>query len=131
MVDRTNEEWLADLNSAGPAKEAALADLRAAILAGLPYALSNYLSPDNPQFKSLTEEVAQDSLLRVMDHLDTFEGRSRFTTWVQKMLTAHPDVSCEFHRLTCWTGETRILTISFSSGTRICWLILQDLSRKC
>ena len=65
--------------------EAALADLRAVILTGLPYALSNYLSPDNPQFKSLTEEVAQDTLLRVMDHLDTFEGRSRFTTWVQKI----------------------------------------------
>jgi RNA polymerase sigma-70 factor (ECF subfamily) len=43
------------------------------------------LSPDNPQFNSLTEEVAQDTLLRVMDHLDTFEGRSRFTTWVQKI----------------------------------------------
>ncbi len=85
MVDRTNEEWLADLKSDGPAKETALADLRATILTGLPYALSNYLSPDNPQFKSLTEEVAQDTLLRAMDHLDSFEGRSRFTTWVQKI----------------------------------------------
>jgi RNA polymerase sigma-70 factor (ECF subfamily) len=85
MVDRSNEEWLADLRSDGPAKEEALADLRATILNGLPYALSNYLSPDNPQFSSLTEEVAQDTLLRVMDHLDSFEGRSRFTTWVQKI----------------------------------------------
>ena len=85
MIDRTNEEWLADLGSDGSAKETALADLRAVILHGLPYALSNYLSPDNPQFNSLTEEVAQDTLLRVMDHLHTFEGRSRFTTWVQKI----------------------------------------------
>lgn len=85
MVDRSNEEWLADLKSEGPDKEAALADLRAVILKGLPYALSNYLSPDNPQFKPLTDEVTQDTLLRVLDHLDTFEGRSRFTTWVQKI----------------------------------------------
>jgi RNA polymerase sigma-70 factor (ECF subfamily) len=85
MIDRSNEQWLADLRSEGPAKEAALADLRATISNGLPYALSNYLSPDNPQFNSLTEEVAQDTLLRVMDHLDSFEGRSRFTTWVQKI----------------------------------------------
>ena len=85
MVDRTNEEWLADLKTDGPQKEAALADLRAAIATGLPYALSNYLSPDNPQFQSLAEEVTQDTLLRVLDHLDTFEGRSRFTTWVQKI----------------------------------------------
>lgn len=85
MRDRTNEEWLADLRTAGEAKETALADLRAIILAGLPYALSNYLSPDIPQFQSLTEEVAQETLLRVMSHLDTFEGRSKFTTWVHKI----------------------------------------------
>ena len=85
MIDRSNEEWLAELKSDGPDKEAALADLRAVIHNGLPYALSNYLSPDNPQFKSLADEVTQDTLLRVLDHLDTFEGRSRFTTWVQKI----------------------------------------------
>jgi len=85
MVNRSNEEWLADLKSDGPEKETALADLRTAIQTGLPYALSNYLAPDNPQFKSLTDEVTQDTLLRVLDHLDTFEGRSRFTTWVHKI----------------------------------------------
>ena len=85
MTDRTNEEWVADLKAVGAQKEAALADLRAAIATGLPYALSNYLTPDNPQFESLAEEVTQDTLLRVLDHLDSFEGRSRFTTWVQKI----------------------------------------------
>ena len=85
MHDRTNEEWRADLRSEGETKEAALADLRAIVLSGLPYALSNYLSPDNPQFQSLTEEVSQETLLRVMSHLDTFEGRSKFTTWVHKI----------------------------------------------
>jgi hypothetical protein len=64
MVDRSNEQWLSDLKSDGTAKEDALADLRAVISNGLPYALSKYLSPDNPQFNSLTEEVAQDTLLR-------------------------------------------------------------------
>lgn len=85
MTDRTNEEWIADLKSEGEQKEAALADLRSVIASGLPYALSNYLSPDNAQFHSLAEEVTQDTLLRVLDHLDSFEGRSRFTTWVQKI----------------------------------------------
>jgi RNA polymerase sigma-70 factor (ECF subfamily) len=85
MHDRTNEEWLADLRSEGETKGAALADLRAIVLSGLPYALSNYLTPNNPQFQSLTEEVSQETLLRVMSHLDTFEGRSKFTTWVHKI----------------------------------------------
>jgi len=85
MAGRTNKEWISDLKSGGKLKEAALADLRNVIASGLPYALSNYLSPDNPQFDSLAEEVIQDTLLRVLDHLDTFEGRSQFTTWVHKI----------------------------------------------
>lgn len=85
MAARTNEEWIADLKASGAQKEAALADLRAEIATGLPYALTNYLSPFNPQFQSLVEEVTQDTLLRVLDRLDSFEGRSRFTTWVHKI----------------------------------------------
>lgn len=85
MAGRTNEEWISDLKSGGKLKEAALADLQNVIASGLPYALSNYLSPNNPQFDSLVEDVTQDTLERVLDHLDTFEGRSQFTTWVHKI----------------------------------------------
>jgi RNA polymerase sigma-70 factor (ECF subfamily) len=85
MIKRTNEEWLADLRAEGTAREEALEDLHAIILRGLPYALSRWLSPSSPQFQSLTEEVAQDTLLRVLDQLETFEGRSQFTTWVHKI----------------------------------------------
>ena len=84
-MKRTNEQWLTDLGAPGPAQEAALADLRAVILKGLPYALSKWLSPSNPQFDELAEEVTQDTLLRVLDRLDTFQGRSQFTTWVHKI----------------------------------------------
>ena len=82
MSYRTNEDWLADLHDLGPAKETALADLRKTILSGLPYALSGWLPREDPNFDSLAEEVAQETLLRVLARLDTFEGRSQFTTWV-------------------------------------------------
>jgi len=85
MEKRANERWLADLGSEGPVKEAALDDLRAIVVGGLPYALSTWLSPDDPQFEPLVEEVAQETLIRVLDHLDSFEGRSQFTTWVHKI----------------------------------------------
>ncbi len=85
MTTRTNEDWLADLRSAGAAHEAALHDLGAIIHKGLPYALSRWLSQDNPLFQPLVEEVTQETLLRVLDQLDTFEGRSLFTTWVHKI----------------------------------------------
>jgi RNA polymerase sigma-70 factor (ECF subfamily) len=82
---RTNDEWLNDLKSKGPEMDDALTDLRAVIMRGLPYALSSWLSPADPQFDDLIEEVAQETLLRVLSHMDTFEGRSKFTTWVQKI----------------------------------------------
>jgi RNA polymerase sigma-70 factor (ECF subfamily) len=85
MPTRTNEAWLQDLSSPGPAREAALEELRGIIEKGLPYALSRWLSPDQPQFQSLVEEVTQETLLRVLDQLNTFEGRSQFTTWVHKI----------------------------------------------
>ena len=85
MTNRNNAQWLSDLRDKGEAREAALEDLHAIILRGLPFALSRWLSPTNPQFESLTEEVAQETLLRVLDQMHTFEGRSQFTTWVHKI----------------------------------------------
>ena len=85
MTTRNNEQWLSDLRDKGEAREAALEELHAIILRGLPFALSRWLSPANPLFEPLTEEVAQETLLRVLDQLHTFEGRSQFTTWVHKI----------------------------------------------
>lgn len=85
MKDRTNQEWLNELRTPGPDQEEALSDLRAIIMKGLPYALSKWMKPNDPKFDPLVEEVSQDTLLRVLDKMDTFEGRSKFTTWVHKI----------------------------------------------
>jgi RNA polymerase sigma-70 factor (ECF subfamily) len=85
MATRTNEAWLSDLRAEGELKAAAIKDLRAVIQKGLPYALSRWLSPSVPQFSALVDEVTQETLLRVLDQMDTFEGRSQFTTWVHKI----------------------------------------------
>jgi RNA polymerase sigma-70 factor (ECF subfamily) len=84
-VNRSNDEWRRDLKTPGQAQEAALADLREIIARGLPYALSKWLSPSDPQFEALVEETVQETLVRVLSYLDTFEGRSKFTTWVHKI----------------------------------------------
>ncbi|MEW5941074.1 MAG: RNA polymerase sigma factor [Chloroflexota bacterium] len=85
MPTRTNEQWIADLQTDGPAREAALEDLRAVVIGGLPYALSRWVSTSDPQFNALVEEVAQETLVRALSRLHTFEGRSQFTTWVHKI----------------------------------------------
>jgi RNA polymerase sigma-70 factor (ECF subfamily) len=87
MIERSNEQWLQALKTTGSFQDRALADLRQVILKGLPYALSSWITRDDPRFEALTEEVAQETLLRVLAHLQTFEGRSKFTTWVHKIAT--------------------------------------------
>lgn len=83
--ERTNKDWIKELGQPGLEQETALADLRTIIMNGLPFALSPYRSPADPQYDDLIEEAAQDTLIRVLDKLETFEGRSKFTTWVHKI----------------------------------------------
>jgi RNA polymerase sigma-70 factor (ECF subfamily) len=85
MDKRTNEEWIVDLRAGGDQQAQALEDLRAIILRGLPYAIAGRLDPNSPESKALAEEVVQETLLRVLDNLDSFEGRSQFTTWAHKI----------------------------------------------
>jgi len=79
--ERTNEEWLEDLR--GPEKDQAIADLREILSRGLFFALVNRV-PRN-KLDPLVDDFAQDSLLRVLDNLDTFRGEAKFTTWAQKI----------------------------------------------
>jgi RNA polymerase sigma-70 factor (ECF subfamily) len=85
MTTRSNEAWLNDLRAGGQLHDDALNELRGIVQRGLPYALTRWLSSADPLFQPLVEEVTQETLLRVLDQLDTFEGRSLFTTWVHKI----------------------------------------------
>ncbi|MBI5823347.1 MAG: sigma-70 family RNA polymerase sigma factor [Chloroflexi bacterium] len=85
MDKRTNEEWVSDLRAGGERQAQALEDLRAIILRGLPYAVAGRVAPNSPESEALVEEIVQETLMRVLEYLDTFEGRSQFTTWAHKI----------------------------------------------
>jgi RNA polymerase sigma-70 factor (ECF subfamily) len=85
MSARDNTAWLNDLRAGGPPRDAALMDLRAQLVRSLPQGLSQWLSPEHPEFESFVEDAVQETLLRVLNGLDTFEGRSQFTTWAYKI----------------------------------------------
>jgi RNA polymerase sigma-70 factor, ECF subfamily len=82
---RDNHAWLRDLHAGGIQRDAALADLRALLLSALPKGIAVWLSPENPEFEPFIEDMTQETLLRVLNRLDTFEGRSQFITWVYKI----------------------------------------------
>ncbi|MEZ5356868.1 MAG: sigma-70 family RNA polymerase sigma factor [Bryobacteraceae bacterium] len=76
-MQRSNSEWLAHLTGEDDLRHAALRDLREALLRGLRAALAGSAHACG----AFLEDAVQDSLLRVMDRLHQFEGRSRFVTW--------------------------------------------------
>ena len=82
---RDNETWLEDLRAEGAKKEAALEDLHKILMRILPAALSRWLPSSSSHFETFIEDTAQETILRVIDKLDSFEGRSKFTTWVYKI----------------------------------------------
>lgn len=82
---RDNDMWLRDLRASGVQRDVALTDLRALLLRALPKGIASWLSPEHPEFEPFIEDTAQETLLRVLDRLNTFEGRSQFTTWVYKI----------------------------------------------
>jgi RNA polymerase sigma-70 factor (ECF subfamily) len=75
---RSNEDWLRDLRAGGAEQTVALEALRGYLLRALPGCLKRY--GEMPEH--LLEDVVQDALIRTLDQLDRFEGRSLFTTWV-------------------------------------------------
>jgi RNA polymerase sigma-70 factor (ECF subfamily) len=76
-MDRDNETWLTHLRGAGPEQQEALSDLRMALLRGLRRPMSHRAGADD----AFLEDVVQDALVRVLERLPQFEGRSRFLTW--------------------------------------------------
>lgn len=76
----TNEEWIEALSP--PPEEKAIDQLRTHLLKGLKAVLHKNLDRDPDQF---VEDITQDSLLKILDNVDTFRGESKFTTWAMKI----------------------------------------------
>ncbi len=72
----TNSQWLERLSPDNPEQHRAISRLREILVKGLKAAFL-------PRGKDETfcEDVAQESLLKILKALDSFEGRSKFTTW--------------------------------------------------
>ena len=76
------ESWLDRLRSHGAERDAAIHELRGILVKGLSRAL-----PHRYGGEAVIEDVAQEALLRILHSLDTFAGRSRFTTWAMAIAT--------------------------------------------
>lgn len=85
VANRTNEQWLSDLQEGSPNFEAAIADLRGILLSGLQRGLLGQVNTSAPEFETQAEDFTQEALLKILNKLHTFAGRSKFTTWAHKV----------------------------------------------
>ena len=82
---RTNEQWLVELRPEHPQYETAVADLSQLLTNGLRRGLLAQVKTPAPEFDTQAEDFAQEAVLKVLDNIDTFAGRSKFTTWAHKI----------------------------------------------
>jgi RNA polymerase sigma factor (sigma-70 family) len=96
-----DQDWLERLRSSNDhVRDDAIIQLRELLLRGLSRSLTNrYGQPFS------AEDVVQDALIKILQSLEQFEGRSKFTTWAMTVATRigisslrrkyHRDVSME------------------------------------
>lgn len=82
---RSNRQWTADLQAEGPARDAALADLRCSLIHGLRRGVLHRMRGAGAEIDAQAEDFAQEALLKILDRLASFRGDSRFTTWAHKI----------------------------------------------
>jgi RNA polymerase sigma-70 factor (ECF subfamily) len=79
-VTQSETNWPAALRASDSGEQAvAVSALRDVLQNGLRIALNGRSDVSEAHL----EDFAQESLLRVLDRLDQFQGRSKFTTWAQ------------------------------------------------
>jgi RNA polymerase sigma-70 factor (ECF subfamily) len=91
-MERTNETWLEHLRDGSPQQAEAIEDLRQylkrAVLIYL-HTRSDLGHLAESELQQMSEDFIQDALLKIQASLDTFRGKSKFTTWAAKVAANH------------------------------------------
>ncbi len=92
MIERTNETWITELKGGGAAHNRALHDLREFMLRGIMgylHSRSDMRRLDVRDLEQLAQDAVQEALLKVRAKIDTFQGKSKLTTWATKIAINH------------------------------------------
>lgn len=81
-ISLKDEDWPGRLREGAEDRDKAIEELRNYLLRGLTRSLTHRYGG-----KIQVEDVAQVALIRILEALGTFQGRSRFTTWAMSIAT--------------------------------------------
>jgi RNA polymerase sigma-70 factor (ECF subfamily) len=84
-LDETSARWLSSLRATGAERDQGIQELHALLLRAARFEIARRARMLSVRDRDdLAMQAADDALMHVLDKLDTFEGRSRFTTWAYK-----------------------------------------------
>lgn len=76
MSDPLADDWVKRLTAGADGYDRSVAELRDYLLRGVARGLANRYGGQVP-----IEDIVQESLLKILQNLDSYAGRSQFTTW--------------------------------------------------
>ena len=86
--DVDDQDWIRDLKGTGPEHEAALLRLHALMLRAAGHQVwrlhGRLADGSDGTIDDIVNQAADDAMATLLTKIDTFEGRSRFTTWAFK-----------------------------------------------
>ncbi|MBB5632571.1 RNA polymerase sigma-70 factor (ECF subfamily) [Cryobacterium mesophilum] len=109
----SNDEWMRRLTTTGRVRDDAILSLRELMLKAAGHQVHRMHGADRigaARVDEVVHSAANEATLVVLSRLDTFEGRSRFTTWAFKFGVLHAKV--EMRRLV-WRDREIQLDDSF------------------
>ncbi len=97
LLDDESLSWLEALRDPGARRDAAIRDLHALLLRAARFQVRRrrHLLPacDGAELDDLAEHAADDATMAVLKRVESYEGRSRFTTWAYKFAIMHAAVA--------------------------------------
>lgn len=76
------DDWVQRLSAGAQERDRAIAELRALLIRGLSKSLATRYGGNVH-----AEDIAQEAIVRILASLNTFNGRSHFTTWAMTIAT--------------------------------------------
>ena len=101
-----DHEWVARLSATGQVREQAVERLHALMLRATRHRVRRMPAADDlgaARREEIIHSAAADATLAVLSRLESFEGRSRFTTWAYKFGILQAGVEVRRH---AWNGRT-------------------------
>jgi RNA polymerase sigma-70 factor, ECF subfamily len=115
--------WLDALRGPPAVRDEAVARLHALLLRGARFELSRRRLPQ-AEMDDLATQAADDALVAILAKLETFRGRSRFTTWAYKFVLLEAAVLA---RRRVWADrEVCLEDRDLSSADRTAQQVLED-----